>query len=255
MHRTSSRALRAAAWIALASAAAATPGIAAAADMYLKLGSIKGESAARVLNPVPRDARQIAVESFSWGATQAVYGHGTGGGMATGRVNKIDSFTVKQGSAAGPAPGGAFPGVDGLKSEVEVAESAPAPKPPNPSDVTLKRGTASVPPELPVMAGSVEPGASGMPAGKRQHGWVTVTKDAGAKTVVFPHPLERGSARVKVRFPWLDCAVGDRYPEASLEGAGMRYELKDVTITSCATEQISLNYAKVEVRGWDPVKK
>ena len=35
------------------------------------------------------------------------------------------------------------------------------------------------------------------PAEKRQHGWMPSNR-----------PLDRGSVRVKVKFPWLDCKVG-----------------------------------------------
>ena len=86
--------------------------------------------------------------------------------------------------------------------------------------------------------------ASGMPTGKRQHGWVTVSK-----------PLDRGSVRVKVKFPWLDCRVGAAFPDAVLQNSAGRYELKDAIITGCAADSIALNYAKVTVRGWDAATK
>jgi hypothetical protein len=82
------------------------------------------------------------------------------------------------------------------------------------------------------------------PAEKRQHGWVTVAK-----------PLDRGAVRVKVKFPWLDCKVGAAFPDAVLQNAAGRYELKDAIITGCAPDAVSLNYAKVRVRGWNPEKK
>jgi hypothetical protein len=82
------------------------------------------------------------------------------------------------------------------------------------------------------------------PAEKRQHGWVTVTK-----------PLDRGAVRVKVKFPWLDCKVGAAFPDAVLQNAAGRYELQDAIITGCAPDAVSLNYAKVRVRGWNPEKK
>jgi type VI protein secretion system component Hcp len=93
------------------------------------------------------------------------------------------------------------------------------------------------------------------PAEKRQHGWMPVTQ-----------PLDRGAVRVKVKFPWLDCKVGAAFPDAVLQNDAGRYEFKEVMITSCATapsatggaapaDEISFNYAKVIVRGWDPAKK
>ena len=86
--------------------------------------------------------------------------------------------------------------------------------------------------------------ASGMPTGKRQHGWVTVSK-----------PLDRGSVRVKVKFPWLDCRVGAAFPDAVLQNDAGRYELKEVLISGCAADGVALNYAKVTVRGWDAATK
>ena len=82
------------------------------------------------------------------------------------------------------------------------------------------------------------------PAEKRQHGWVTVSK-----------PLDRGAVRVKVKFPWLDCRAGGAFPDAVLQNDAGRYEFKDAIITGCAADGVSLNYAKVTVRGWDPAKK
>ncbi len=86
--------------------------------------------------------------------------------------------------------------------------------------------------------------APSAPTEKRQHGWVTVAK-----------PLDRGAVRVKVKFPWLDCKVGAAFPDAELQNDAGRYEFKDAIITGCAADAVSLNYAKVTVRGWDPAKK
>ena len=95
--------------------------------------------------------------------------------------------------------------------------------------------------------------ASGRAPGTRPH-----------KPISFTKPLNRGSVRVKVKFPWLDCRVGAAFPDAVLQNAAGRYELKDVVITNCSSsgsggdrpmESLSLNYAKVQVRGWDPKKK
>lgn len=82
------------------------------------------------------------------------------------------------------------------------------------------------------------------PTEKRQHGWVTVSK-----------PLDRGAVRVKVKFPWLDCKVGAAFPDAVLQNDAGRYEFEDAIITGCAPDEVSLNYAKVQVRGWDPARK
>ena len=75
-------------------------------------------------------------------------------------------------------------------------------------------------------------------------------------------PLDRGSVRVKVKFPWLDCKPGAAFPAAVLQNAEGRYALKDVVVTSCPAalpsegrDVVTLEYAKVIVRGWDPAKK
>ena len=86
--------------------------------------------------------------------------------------------------------------------------------------------------------------ASGMPAGKRQHDWQP-----------SPNAVDGGSVRVKVKFPWVGCTVGDRVPAATLDAGGKSYDLTDLTVSACATDEVILDYAKVKVRGWDPEKK
>ena len=158
---------------ALTAAAMAAPAF-AAADAFLKLGDIKGESAAK-----SAPEKKIEIQSWSFGATQPV----------AAAVNLNSS-----------------------KSNRELAVS--------------------------------DPGASGpKTTSKRQHGWVTVSK-----------PLARGSVRVKVKLPWLDCKVGAAFPDAVLQTAYIRYELKEVMVSSCTisgagggggvpTENVTLNYA------------
>ena len=83
-----------------------------------------------------------------------------------------------------------------------------------------------------------------MPTGKRQHGWVTVSK-----------PLDRGAVRVKVKFPWVGCRVGARYPSLELGEAKKSYVLHDVTVASCGsassaaddrpTEEVAFYYNKI----------
>jgi hypothetical protein len=80
------------------------------------------------------------------------------------------------------------------------------------------------------------------PAEKRPHGWTTVSK-----------PLARGSLTVQGSLP--GCTVGKRYSGMQLAAAAVRYELKDVVITACTANIVSLDYAKVTVRGWNPEPK
>jgi len=161
-----------------APALAPAPAYAASADYYLKLGDIKGESAAKA-----GPGKHIEILSWSWGATMAA-------GDWDGTI-KGSASTAKYGAVAGAHRD------DGLS-----------------------------------------------PAEKRQHGWVAVAK-----------PLDSGAVRVKVKFPWLDCKVGAAIPDAVLQNDAGRYEFKDAIITGCAADSVSLNYAKVTVRGWDPAKK
>ncbi|MBA2467331.1 MAG: type VI secretion system tube protein Hcp [Sphingomonas sp.] len=100
--------------------------------------------------------------------------------------------------------------------------------------------------------------ASGMPTGKRQHGEVKINKTLDKSSPLLGRGasrplLAKGGLTLAASLP--GCAVGTRYPGGTLEGGGMRYELKDIQITSCAAGQLGLNYAKVHVRGWDPEKK
>ena len=64
-----------------------------------------------------------------------------------------------------------------------------------------------------------------------------------------------GAVRVKVKFPWLDCKVGAAFPDAVLQNDAGRYEFENVLISGCAPDSVTLDYAKVRVRGWDPEKK
>ena len=150
-------------------AAVAAPACAASSNYYLKLGDVKGESAARAKGG---HKDWIEIQSWSWGAAS----------------------TAKFGTVSG--------------AHRDDSVTSPA--------VTEKR----------------------------QHGWVTVSK-----------PLDRGALRVKVKFPWLECKVGAAFPDAVLQNDAGRYEFKDAIITGCAPDSVTLDYAKVKVRGWDPAKK
>jgi hypothetical protein len=170
---------------AFAASVIAAPAFAASSNYYLKLGDIKGESAAR-----SGAGKQIEILSWSWGATMA--------GDWDGTIKGAPS-TAKYGAVAG--------------AHRDDTVTSPAPSAPAVAE-------------------------------KRQHGWVTVAK-----------PLDRGAVRVKVKFPWLDCKVGAAFPDAVLQNDAGRYEFKDALISGCAPDSVTLDYAKVVVRGWDPEKK
>ena len=51
------------------------------------------------------------------------------------------------------------------------------------------------------------------------------------------------------------CTLGRRYDGAQFAAGARRYELKDVVISNCAANSVSLDYSRVTVRGWDPDPK
>lgn len=70
-------------------------GAGAQVDYFLKIDGIKGESADH------KHAGEIAVESWSWGATQSgSFGHGSGGGA--GKVSMQDFHFVMKANSASP---------------------------------------------------------------------------------------------------------------------------------------------------------
>jgi hypothetical protein len=66
------------------------------------------------------------------------------------------------------------------------------------------------------------------------------------------------SGTLVVRANLSNCTVGARYAGAQFASGGMsglRYELSDVVITNCAPGEVTLQYRKVTVKGWDPETK
>ena len=85
----------------------------------------------------------------------------------------------------------------------------------------------------------------GSVAEKRQHDWRP-----------SPHALQGGgTVRIKVKFPWVGCTVGDRIADATIGAGTSAYDLTDLTIAECAADAVTLDYAKVRVRGWNPETK
>lgn len=225
-------------WFAVASAAVlCAPAGAATADYFLKLGTIKGETADK------EHKGEIQVESWSWGATQTS-SSGVGGGMGAGKVNVQDIHvtTAADGTAA-PAdlkmqPGGG------------AAQSATGAR------VAVGDVTSDGRPDVAVA--SPRDAASGLPTGKRQHKPLTIRKSVDKATPVLAEarPLAaQGSLTVEGSFP--GCKVGTAYEDAVFRAGGYTYELKDVVITSCAVssgggggsamplEQVSFNYSQI----------
>ena len=169
---------------ALAAAAMAAPAF-AAANYYLRIDDVKGESAAKASG-----GKQLEIESWSWGSTMTGAWDGTIKGTASAEK---------------------FGAVGGAHRD---------------DGVTSPRDTA------------------GMPTEKRQHGWMPSNR-----------PLDRGSVRVKVKLPWLDCRVGAAFPDAVLQNDAGRSELKEVLVSSCAADIVGLDYAKLRESPSRPSQK
>ena len=198
---------------------AATSAAAGKFDAYLELGSIRGETEVHK----DRKGEQLELLSYSFGDAQG--------------ESKVDSFTVKQ-------------GVKPYKLDRVFVKSwstsgdAGTSRPPISGGVRVASGDVNDSPvganeKLTVGSGRTE---SGQATGKRVH------KPLSAQTY-----YDAGSVTLSGRFP--ACRVGAAYNSAAIGHGNGRYEMSDVVVTNCATESISLNFAKVKVRGWDPEKK
>ena len=199
-----------------------------AAAVAIPASPVFAKDVLRLLATVSPRAVEIEVDRVAWGSTRA-----------KGKVEH--EWKVEEGESAAPAPGGGakFGAVSGAHRD-----DAPS-------------GARSVT--------SPRDAASGQATGRRTHKPVTFTKEWGSATPQLARPLETGSMTLNVKLP--GCAVGTRYPSAELTTSGGRYAFQDVVVASCGgasgggaggslpTEQVTLNYAKVKVRAWDPQKK
>ena len=190
----------------------------AASNIYLELGPIKGESSDRSVA-----GGKIEVSSFQFGVTRKGW-DGTIKGRAAG----------EESATAGAGGGGA--------GKVSM------------QDMNVTTNVAIPDPNSQRLAVS-DPGASGpKTTSKRQHDSVTITKPVQSNAAGgVEGPLDRGSVTVNGSFP--GCTVGAAYADAVLQTATMRYELKEVMISSCTisgsggggggvpTDSLSLNYA------------
>lgn len=97
--------------------------------------------------------------------------------------------------------------------------------------------------------------ASGQATGKRQHKPVTVTNPVAAASpqravtpdVTLQLPPSRGPGNVTLKRGTMACVAGTHFPSAQLrDDAGNHAQLLDVTVASCAGEQISLNYEEIK---------
>jgi hypothetical protein len=205
--------------------ALAAPG-GSAADIYLKLGDIKGEVSDKLQDG------QIEVQSFHWGTTQAAGASNLNSSKSNRHIGGKggDGVAVSDPGAPGDPKAIAVndPGADGPKNPKGIPVSDPS----SPAD---KR-----------VAATADLDGDGMPDAARQADKATPLL-AAAK---LARPLEQGSITVKV--PAGQCAVGALYPTAELTTLTYKYEFRDVIITSCAKaggdrpmEEVSFNYSKL----------
>ena len=205
--------------VALATAFAASSAAAGSFDAFLELGSIRGETEAH------RDQRSQHIELLSYSFGEAKH------------VAKVDGFTVKQ----GVRPYKLDPVF--VKSWSTSGDAGTSP-PPFRGGVRVASGDVNNAPvggseTMTLGAGRTE---TAQATGKRQHMPIRARMyyDAGGVTI--------GG-----RFP--ACRVGAAFDSAAIGHGSERYEMKDVVITNCAADSMSLNFKKVTVRGWDPEKK
>ena len=247
--------------LSLASVFVPAAALAASADYFLKIEGVKGES---------KDAKhkgEIEIQSFSWGATQR-----DGGGQADALTDGLmiiryasDPPPQAAGAAAGgtSGPGGAAGGGaagTGLGSGKVSVKDMSVMRGPRQStsvdgSVTDAGGADSA------AAAAAAGGKFGAVSGVRRDDNLASVKRTHPALVKITKPLETGSISLNMKLA--GCAVGKRYPSAVLSTPRGLYTLLDIVVASCdagsgggaPTEQVTLNYAKVKVRGWDPEKK
>lgn len=227
--------------IALASALCVPAAASAAgADYYLKIEGVDGESKDE------KHKDEIEILSYSWGATRS------GNGQADALTDGLLVLRAADAPAATAAGSG---GMGGGKASV--------------NDISVMRGprqTAATD-GVKVAAGDVDGDGRGDAA---RHG-ITSPRDvatgqsSGKRThpalIKISKPLATGS--ISLDMTLAGCAVGTRYPSARLTTPSGSYALQDVVVAACGAdprgaapmEQVTLNYARIQVRGWDPRKK
>lgn len=198
---------------------------AAAADIYLKLSDPKGELAG---------GGQIEIASFHWGPRQTTSADGS----------YADLKLQPGGGGGGAAQGGvqvAAGDLDGDGRSAPVKSAIPKAEVVSPRDTASGQASGKRQ-HRPVTITKEWENSKPAVTEKRQHGWVTVSK-----------PIEKGSLSFRGQLP--GCAVGTSYPRGELVTPTARYELQNILISGCAADSVSLNYAKVKVRGWNPETK
>lgn len=270
--------------VTLAAALIAFAASSAAAAGYLKLGDIKGDVSASSEDRKDFYKGWIELNSWQWGETR------TGKAQPKEFTVTRKTDTATAGDPDRPLVAARVPNAGVEREMKESSEKGGT------EDMNIGVGELQ---ECAPAGGGVQVAAADVsgeraaacaPAGKRQHKPITISKEmdksspklmeAATKGKVFASPAPRGSMTFKGQLS--GCAVGNRYPNATLQTASMRYEMENVLVSSCSSsgsgggsgssppmEEISFNYEKIttvsatqdkqapktKVRGWDPEKK
>ena len=223
--------------IALACVVVPASAASAAADYFLKLEGVKGESKA------DKHKGEIEIQSFSWGASRA----------SDGSYDALTDGLIIMRNTDPPAPAAAAKaGGTGLgKGKASMSDLSVMR---GPRQTTSMDGTH-------VVAGDVDGDGRADAAAAGRHGVGMPSVKRTHSPIKIIRPLETGSMTMNMKLA--GCAVGTRYPSAELTTPGGRYALQDLVVASCGggsggslpTEQVTLNYTKVKVRAWNPEKK
>ncbi|MBO6609933.1 hypothetical protein [Altererythrobacter sp.] len=88
--------------------------------------------------------------------------------------------------------------------------------------------------------------ATGRASGKRQHRPFVATKPVD-KASPLQVPVDRGPGALTMRQAMEGCRVGASYSHILVgdDAANREFRLEDVTVASCATEEVTFNYEKI----------
>lgn len=190
----------------------APPAAAAAAPITLTLDPGNGAPAG------DGHGGEIELLSYSFGAA-----------LPATRVNKVDSWTIKQKVGRDPA------GVDlGSWAKADGLDAAPASrhKPRGSNQMTMDD-----------TAGAEK---SGQATGKRQHMPLRTRSYSGGRGGAADDPYVltgvSHSARLTVEGELPGCRVGRRYPSATLRDGARIHRLRDLTVSQCAGQSVTFTY-------------
>lgn len=164
---------------------------------------------------------ELKVRSIQWGAGRSA--SGSGGAVALDNWTKLDGLATNRETTEGRSTAPATAIVKNSPSRDPGAVANPVHEQ-SIENLFFKHSIVS-PRDV----------ASGQASGKRMQEPIT---------------LSNGSLILKLASPWTACAAGDRFDGAYLTvGTTHRYRLDGLEVASCSAEQVSFNYAKVELAG------